>query len=362
MVAAGDCQTLMLSRTGRVYFCGCYKDKEGKMWRDEMPPDDPRVLHPDEKHRGLRAPEGSQDWPIHLYQMPGKVEGISCGASFNAAIVLMKRGGDRGQASGLQRSVVTWGLGECGELARPAHQPLKTSEGFEIEKARDEYLIPQPAIWADRALTNTHMVHNISCGGYHLLVVARDGEAGSLNVYASGLNNYGQLGVGDLELRNELTRVTALDGSNISKVAAGVHHSLCLDSSGRNLYGMGRGDSGQLGISSDIPKAGFGKELPVPIIISEGDEKHPVIKKISCGGNHCLALLESGDAYSWGYGELNALGHGVEQDEYTPRKFDPLTGINRKRVKDGMSLMKAKIEIIDGGGQHSAVTICSSTA
>jgi len=358
MVAAGDCQTLMLSVTGRLYFCGCYKDKEGKMWRDSAPPDDPRVLHPTEKLRGIVAPEGSQDWPIHLHQMPGKVEGISCGASFNAAIVLLKRNDDDGQASGMQRSCVTWGFGECGELARPVYSPLKTPEGeFHIDKARDQYLLPQPVIWADRALTNTHVVHNIACGAFHLLVVAKDGEGGPLNVYAAGLNNYGQLGLGDLDARKELTKISAFDGSNISEVAAGVHHSLCLDSSGRNLYGMGRGDSGQMGITSERPEVGFNKELPVSIKISDD---RPVIQKISCGGNHCIALLDNGDAYSWGYGDLNQLGHGVEQDEYSPRKFDPVFGINRKRAKDGASPLIAKIEIIDGGGQHSAVTICSS--
>jgi len=212
-VAAGDCQTLTLSTTGRVYMCGCYKDKEGKMWRDQMPPDDPRVLHPIQKHRDLQPPEGSQDWPIHVYQMPGKVEAISCGAGFNAAIVLMKRTGNDGQATGLQRSCVTWGLGECGELARPVFQPLKRPDpdfGFHLDKARDEYLIPQPVIWADQAMTKNHIVHNISCGAYHLIVVAKSSEDGSLNVYGSGLNNYGQLGMGDIKPRHELTRVCTM--------------------------------------------------------------------------------------------------------------------------------------------------------
>ena len=209
MVAAGDCQTLMLSTTGRVYMCGCYKDKDGKMWRDEKPPDDPRVLHPTEKKRGEIAPEGTQDWPIHLHQMPGKVEAISCGASFNAAIVSIKRKGD----GVLQRSCVTWGLGECGELARPVFKPLKKPDRddpqFQVvmTKAREEYLKPQPVIWADQALTYRHDVQSIACGAFHLLVVASDGKNGVRQVYASGLNNYGQLGTGDLEPRQELTKV-----------------------------------------------------------------------------------------------------------------------------------------------------------
>ena len=154
----------------------------------------------------------------------------------------------------------------------------------------------------------------------------------------------------------------ALENSNIAMVAAGVHHSLCLDSSGENLYGFGRGDYGQMGITKKIPDVGFCKTLPVVINLSEGDDEISNITQISCGGNHCMVLTESGDAYTWGYGENNALGHGVEQDEYTPRKFDPMTGINKKRLKDGMVLLNGKIELIDGGGQHSAVSIRSSIA
>lgn len=304
--------------------------------------------------------EGSQDWPIHLYQIPGKVEAVSCGAAYNAAIVTMRRNGDDGQASGLQRSCVTWGIGECGELARPVTQPLKQADGTLLcDKARDEHLIPKPVIWAEQAMAHKHYVHNISCGAYHLVVVAADREGGALNVYSSGLNNYGQLGMGDKENRDELTKVTAFNNLGISKVATGVHHTLCLDSSGRRLYGMGRGDSGQLGITKARPEAGFCKDLPERINLAEWDEVSP-ITQISCGGNHCMALLDNGEAYTWGYGDLNALGHGTENDEYMPRKLDPFTAINKKRKEDGMPPLTCEIKVIDGGGQHSAVAICSS--
>ena len=43
-VATGDVHTLCLSSTGRVYFFGTYKCKDGKSWRDAQPEDDPRFF------------------------------------------------------------------------------------------------------------------------------------------------------------------------------------------------------------------------------------------------------------------------------------------------------------------------------
>ena len=48
------------------------------------------------------------------------------------------------------------------------------------------------------------------CGGYHTFAIT---EAG--NVYATGLNNYGQLGLGDAESRNHAELVEAFEGKNI---------------------------------------------------------------------------------------------------------------------------------------------------
>jgi hypothetical protein len=44
-VAAGDSHNLCLSSTGRVYFFGAYKDKDGKPWRDLPPDSNPYYSH-----------------------------------------------------------------------------------------------------------------------------------------------------------------------------------------------------------------------------------------------------------------------------------------------------------------------------
>jgi len=372
-VAAGDCQTLMLSSTGRVYFTGCYKCMNGKFWRNARPPDDPRIVHPKKGSAKKDPPFDSQDWPIHVYQIPGKAEKISCGASINAAIIVMEdANGDTNNPP--KKTCVTWGVGELGELARPVFNPIKDpEEGFyNSEEVKDEHLVPKPVSWPDSHLSNTRSVEEIACGAYHLLVIARDycsGKGGDLVAFSSGLNSYGQLGLGDKKDRKILTRISHFDGCNIVKVAGGNFHSLCLDSTKRNLYTMGRGDYGQLGITKEVPEAGYAVLTPKPVKLIQGQEINPVISKIACGDNHCIVLTEgnktgsSGDLYTWGYGDGCALGHPGGKDECMPRKLDPMIGINRKRQKKDPAAipLNAEVKLIAGGGQHTGITVVSSS-
>jgi alpha-tubulin suppressor-like RCC1 family protein len=57
----------------------------------------------------------------------------------------------------------------------------------------------QPAI--------TPKVIAVSCGTFHILVVARDLESSHGNLYTSGFNSHGQLGHGDTVNRDVLTLV-----------------------------------------------------------------------------------------------------------------------------------------------------------
>ena len=232
-VAAGDSHSLCLSSTGRVYFFGTYKDKDGRSWRDLPPKDDPREYvppppppveeksgeekgkeEPEKPKKAPAAPVGAQEWPLHVWQMGGEAVDIDCGGSFNAAIV--EKTTESGESI---KTCVTWGLGECGELARPVYAPIKNPHHVEVEgesrlapyaidKIRDEYLVPKPVHWKDSMLKRT--VESIGCGGFHLLVTSRNLMTGVNSVHSAGLNNFGQLGLGDDgedKNRTELTEV-----------------------------------------------------------------------------------------------------------------------------------------------------------
>ena len=171
------------------------------------------------------------------------------------------------------------------------------------------------------------------------------------------------------------TQIKALDGLNITKIAAGMHHTLCLDKSGRNLYAFGRGDSGQLGTTPTRPPVRHYSDTPLPVSIRSNSNSsdnndlnsssnqstttatiNPPIADIACADNHNFVLTESREVYSWGYGDAGALGHGQDQDEYQPRKLDALVYVNAKRRKEGRkNILKGTIHRVAGGGQHSAL-------
>lgn len=377
-VVAGDCHSLALSSTGRVYFFGAYKDTEGRCWGDIPPPDDPRI-HPKEKERNLKPPTGKHDWPIHVWQLGAKATEIACGFSFSAALV--KR-----VVKGVQRTdLFTWGMGQCGELSRPVFAPVKKPDEeieqipeeilekdayatFNVDKVAEDYMPPKLAQFADGA--KNRIVEKVAGGGYHMLVIAKNNEDGLSQVYSCGLNNYGQSGHSAkdsngrdvLENIKKLTKIDFFDGMNIHQIAGGEHFSICLDSTGRNLYGFGRSCSGQLGNTLTAPAAGSYKLTPVQIYLeynADGSPReNPVITEISCGSAHSFAMTEHGDIYSWGYGLMGALGVGNVGDEdcvFRPQKIDVTRGINAVRVKEGERPVSARVQMVAGGAQHSAM-------
>jgi hypothetical protein len=86
----------------------------------------------------------------------------------------------------------------------------------------------------------------VAAGGYHSLALDSSG-----NVWATGLNNHGQLGQGDTTNLNTWTQVTAL--SDIVSIAAGEYHSIAVDSDG-DVWAWGYDSAGQLGdgLTADV--------------------------------------------------------------------------------------------------------------
>lgn len=254
--------------------------------------------------------------------------------------------------------VYSWGIGECGELGRYA-PPLKKGVGEEVdydlpsilthhitparmfiaEKGYKSVAITHSTPNTDRSRRAVDEVKSIGCGAYHSMVVLTGGA-----VYACGLNNYGQLGLGDsndTEPRYYLVPVPLLDGKGITAMCGGMHHSLVLSSSGQ-AYTFGRGDSGQLGSSqASTSKAGDFSAVPVEPSLPAGTK----VAAIACGGNHNLVLTDKSEIYSWGYGDMLALGHGLEQDELLPKR------INFSKAK----IRNITVTQVAGGGQHSAI-------
>ncbi|EED91362.1 predicted protein [Thalassiosira pseudonana CCMP1335] len=366
-IAAGETQSLALSTDGDVYMWGAFKDSEGRSFRNMPPQDDSRcptgrkdmsTLEEDERPEWFQPPRGNQDWPLHVFQIERPAKDISAGGSFNAALLD-------------DDTIVTWGIGTTGEMARGegmSNLDKKTS----MEIIKEKFLKPAPPVWA---VPMKRTVLSLSCGGFHLLVVARDADA-SQNVYSCGLNQYAQLGLGDIENRNVLTKVTFFEERDITTVEGGYQFSCFVDATGKKLYACGRGDYGNLGITLKQPGAGWFEKTPtrVPLVhtidestISEekkketciveadiDEEKQPEIAQISCGSTHVIVRTKGGDVYTWGFGEQGACGQGKDyNDVLRPKKLET----KLKNIQGS----QYEVKFVSGGGQHSSVVIATGS-
>ena len=135
-------------------------------------------------------------------------------------------------------------------------------------------------------------VQQIACGGSHTMILKTDGT-----LWATGYNNYGQLGLGDTDTRKLFTKV---DITDVAQVACGYNHTLVLKTDG-TLWATGRNSNGQLGLdTTDGSKTIFNK-----VTTNAAN-----IQQIFCGGNGSFILKTDGTAWSCGYNDVGQLGLG----------------------------------------------------
>lgn len=103
----------------------------------------------------------------------------------------------------------------------------------------------------------------------------------------------------------------------IRKVSCGDSHTLALGQ-GKYLCAWGGNQYGQLGNGDTM-------ESPFPVQIRLPDNVD--IIDIAAGGMHSLCATTHNEAYSWGYGEGGRLGQGESQLELRPTKIPGLTNV-----------------------------------
>ena len=82
----------------------------------------------------------------------------------------------------------------------------------------------------------------LACGSQHCLLLTADGE-----LWASGRNRHGELGVGDTRPRTQPARLDRLPSHvRFCSLSAGGSHSLAITASGE-LLSWGHGGAGRLG-------------------------------------------------------------------------------------------------------------------
>jgi alpha-tubulin suppressor-like RCC1 family protein len=181
-------------------------------------------------------------------------------------------------------TVYTWGDNAFGQLGYTANA---TCGGFPCSRSAQ----PVP---------NMGNVKGLGAGLVHTLVILGDGT-----VQAWGSNGRGQLGAGQVPGGITPVQVKGVGGTgvlgNIVQVTGGEGHSLALDANG-NVYAWGMNDHGQLGLgrSDTNPNA---EPFQVPGLSN--------IVAIAAGYRHSMALRNDGTVFAWGFNSTGQLGQGT---------------------------------------------------
>ena len=162
------------------------------------------------------------------------------------------------------------------------------------------------------SLANNLKVEKVSCGTFHILAIDTQ-----KNAYAWGSNSHGQLGLNHFIPEVHLpTLIEELE--ECSEVSAGNSHSLVVSGPENSVFAFGSAENGKLGIGRVKPST----MVNYPCLI----EDLKGIAKVSCGGNHSLALSKEGSLYTWGRAWEGQLGHGTREDQNSPKLFSGSVG------------------------------------
>lgn len=139
----------------------------------------------------------------------------------------------------------------------------------------------------------------ISAGHSHSIFLTSTG------VYAVGLNNFGQIGLGSSPRVNSITNIQPL--VNIVFVASGFDNSFFIDSS-RKVYVTGSNANGVFGTGDYVGST-------TPFLLTNPLLNN--VSSISVGLNHVLFLTSNNNLYSTGKNDFGQLGLGDMVDRNT---------------------------------------------
>ncbi|XP_043826949.1 probable E3 ubiquitin-protein ligase HERC3 isoform X1 [Dromiciops gliroides] len=275
-VACGGNHSIFLLEDGEVYTCG--SNTKGQLGHER---------------------EGNKPEQIGALADQHIVH-VACGESHSLAL------SDRGQ-------LFSWGAGSDGQLGHT------TTE--------DSVAIPRLI-----KKLNQQMILQVSCGNWHCMALAADGQ-----FFTWGQNRHGQLGLGkEFPSQASPQRVKSLEGIPLAQVAAGGAHSFALSLSGA-VFGWGRNNAGQLGLSDETDR-----QSPCHVKLLRTQK----VVYISCGEEHTAVLTKSGGVFTFGAGSFGQLGHDSMNDEVNPRRV--------------LELMGSEVTQIACGRQHTLAFVPSS--
>nr|XP_029503674.1 X-linked retinitis pigmentosa GTPase regulator-like isoform X2 [Oncorhynchus nerka] len=146
----------------------------------------------------------------------------------------------------------------------------------------------------------------VACGDEHTALITENGK-----LFMFGSNNWGQLGLGSKTMVNKPTCVKALKSEKVWLAACGRNHTIVYTSRG-NVYSTGGNNEGQLGLGDCEERTAFQ--------LVDFFSSHGPIKMLAAGSNTSAALTESGTLFMWGDNTEGQIGLGKESSALTPQE------------------------------------------
>jgi hypothetical protein len=155
-------------------------------------------------------------------------------------------------------------------------------------------------------------IESIACGENHSIIVYDDGS-----VYSFGLNDCGQLGLEHMRNQAEPQQVTLPFGKRAIFANCGSKHSLIVCDEG-SVYSFGLNDCGQLGLGDRCKHTAKPQEVTLP------PEKSATFA--ACGSEHSLIVCDDGSVYSFGLNDCGQLGLGHTHNQAKPQQIKYFPG------------------------------------
>ena len=194
---------------------------------------------------------------------PQLIQSLQC-------IVQIATGRAHTVAIDVRREVYGWGKSESGALGvRVACQHLPSAISL--------------------GLGDNDQVVQVDCGMEHTAYLTADGD-----VFTCGEGEYGQLGLGYISLKEfrpiKLKFKSIEQGDYVTKIACGAFHT-CFLTRFKQVYATGLNNVGQLGIDSEKD------QVNVPTLVEFLTGKQ--IEDIACGESS-FGVSNKGELYAWG--------------------------------------------------------------
>jgi hypothetical protein len=140
----------------------------------------------------------------------------------------------------------------------------------------------------NRTPSNTNQTKSIAVASQ-----VKSNNTQSTYVWSCGQNSYGELGLGDNNVRKSFSKISCLDTKCIISIGAGNEHSLFVTSDGK-LLTAGYNDNGQCGIGST-------QQVRQPAVVQALEDEEIQQVFVFNGCEHTIAVSRDGKVYAFGY-------------------------------------------------------------